>query len=229
MIDPDKITNFERSMPELEEFMLFAIMVAGKTAKTTAKKLEAFLDRRQVYGATDFSPLQFVNYLERDRTLLIQELEEVKVGQYVRIARAFSGVLQFFGPKLRTVSVQELESVHGIGPKTARFFVLHSRAGENYAVLDTHVMHWLKEFCMFRCPYDVPPDINSYKKVEKIFLHVANVLGKTPAGLDLEVWTNRANSDELRRIAEPYVVSQPHYNNVLEKFSNLFTNDLRTA
>ena len=232
MIDPNKITNFERSMPELEEFMLFAIMVAGKTAKTTAKKLEAFLERRKAHGATDFSPLQFVNYLERDRTLLLQELEEIKVGQYVRIVRAFSGVLRFFGPKLRTVTVDELEAVHGIGPKTARFFVLHSRPGENYAVLDTHVMRWLKEFCMFKCPYDVPPDVNSYKRVEKIFLDVAKALGKTPAELDLDVWTNRKNSSELTRIAEPYVtprLKSPRYANVLENFSNLFKNDLRTT
>ena len=43
MINPYQITNYDRSSSELEEFLLFCIVVAGKTAYIQAQKLEDFL------------------------------------------------------------------------------------------------------------------------------------------------------------------------------------------
>jgi hypothetical protein len=43
MITPTTITNYNRTEEELEEFLLFSILVAGKGAEQQAKKLDAFL------------------------------------------------------------------------------------------------------------------------------------------------------------------------------------------
>ena len=43
-IDPYNITNFNRTEGELQLFLLFCIVVAGKTAYIQAEKLEQFLD-----------------------------------------------------------------------------------------------------------------------------------------------------------------------------------------
>jgi hypothetical protein len=43
LIDPYKITNYKRSKNELEEFLLFCIVVAGKTAYIQSQKLDEFL------------------------------------------------------------------------------------------------------------------------------------------------------------------------------------------
>ena len=45
MITPTSITNYNRTEEELEEFLMFAILVAGKGAEMQAKKLDEFLKR----------------------------------------------------------------------------------------------------------------------------------------------------------------------------------------
>jgi len=47
MINPTTITNYNRTQSELEEFLMFSIMVAGKSAKQTAQKLNQFLRMRE--------------------------------------------------------------------------------------------------------------------------------------------------------------------------------------
>lgn len=51
MIDPKNITNFDRTDNELEEFALFAIAVAGKSAKTIAPALDRTLKYIKEYLA----------------------------------------------------------------------------------------------------------------------------------------------------------------------------------
>ena len=43
MIDPSDVTKYDRTEEELEEWLLFCIVAAGKTAKTQARLLENFL------------------------------------------------------------------------------------------------------------------------------------------------------------------------------------------
>ena len=47
-IDPYNITNFQRSDAELELFLLFCIVVAGKTAYIQSEKLDLFLGKTNV-------------------------------------------------------------------------------------------------------------------------------------------------------------------------------------
>ena len=90
------------------------------------------------------------------------------------------------GLNLSSCSIEDLERVVGIGPKTARCFVMHSRRGARHAGLDTHVLKYLKSRGV-----DVPkstPTGRRYAELERIFLDMADESGKSPAEFDLEIW-----------------------------------------
>lgn len=189
MITPTSITNYNRTEAELEEFLLFSIMVAGKNSEQTAKKLDSFLFATMGL----ISPLDWINNLVKIKQNQISSTDPLmtcmknhKLGQYNRLFSAFTGILQFKG-KLGSVTVQELESVKGIGPKTARFFVLHSRANQEIAVLDTHILHWMRDNGI-NAPKTTPSG-EKYLKFEKMFIDIAKKNGISIADLDLEIWT----------------------------------------
>lgn len=183
MITPTNITNYNRTQAELEEFLLFAILVAGKTAKTQAEKLNQFLMPAKVCGV---SPFDWIKRLAvRLEGGLNEHMIMHKLGQYKRIEKAFRGILQFKG-KMDSVSLEELESIEGIGSKTSRFFLLHSRPNQKVAVLDTHILKFLSEK-----GYNVPkatPSKKKYGQIEKNFLTECEKAGKDVAEMDLEIW-----------------------------------------
>jgi len=181
MIDPTQITNYNRTEAELEEFLMFAILVAGKTAKTQAQKLENFLSSRG-----EATPFEHLEYLFGGSWIMLRNaMRHHKLGQYNRIEQAFKGILMFKG-KLKTVSVEELESVKGIGSKTARFFILHSRKDARHAVLDVHILKWLREQG-YSAPKQTPTK-KKYAVLEAIFLTEAWKHEMTPADFDLMIW-----------------------------------------
>jgi len=186
MITPTTITNYNRTEEELEEFLMFAILVAGKGAEQQAKKLDAFLKHSMYINKG--KPFAHVKYLVHLGWLEIQ-MKEFKLGQYKRIGHAFKEILKFKG-KLKKVTIEQLESVNGIGSKTARFFILHSRPDANVAVLDTHILKWMSEK-----GYKVPkatPAKKKYAEIEKLFLTEAINHQMTPADLDLTIWKSYA-------------------------------------
>ena len=195
MIDPTTITNYNRTLPELEEFLLFSILVAGKKSTTTAIKLEKFIRSQRLYGVNDFSPMQFISFLERGDGLLRQAIVKVKLGQYNRVEAAFRGILKIYG-RLRSVSVAELESVKGIGPKTARFFVLHTRKYQDHAVLDTHILRYLRDLGIEDVPKTTPSG-KKYLKFENVFLEIARLKNLRPADLDLQIWKQYSKTQPL--------------------------------
>jgi thermostable 8-oxoguanine DNA glycosylase len=189
MIDPTTITNFNRTEEELEEFLMFAILVAGKTAKTQAKKLKEFLSSKKLLGLpSDTTPFEFLEYLIKGN-ILTSLMMKCKLGQYKRLLIAFLGIVRFKG-NLKNVTIDELESISGIGSKTARFFLLHSRKDAQFAVLDTHILKWLREQ-----GHDAPkatPTKKKYTVLEKIFLTEASKREMLPADLDLQIWKSYA-------------------------------------
>lgn len=194
MITPTTITNFNRTEAELEEFLMFAILVAGKGAEQQAKKLDQFLQQQQFANAeaqkqgrswTPFDELE----LQIKNNYLTENMMKHKLGQYKRLLFAFLGILRFKG-NLKTVTIEELESIKGIGSKTARFFVLHSRPNVKVAVLDTHILKWMKAI-----GHDVPkatPTKKKYGIIEKLFLCMAEARNMSPADLDLHIWKSYA-------------------------------------
>jgi len=189
MITPNNITNYYRNQAELEEFLLFAIIVAGKTAKTQADKLNQFLTSAKV---CDISPFDWIEKLicRSQDCGLMDCMKHYKLGQYNRLDKAFKGILQFKG-NLDSVTLEELESVDGIGCKTSRFFILHSRPNQNLAVLDTHILKFLGSKG-HKVPKATPSNKKQYRKLEEDFLFECELVGKTAADLDLEIWKSYA-------------------------------------
>lgn len=203
MIDPTNITNYDMTQAELEEFLLFAISVAGKTAKQIAIALEKFLTDKSFYEITrdvyfgfgdvgqeteyadmSMSPFEKIRWLINKEQLKYAIINS-KLGQHSKLDHAFREVVNK-NLDLRTVTTEELEKIKGIGPKTSRFFILHSQKNSQIACLDTHILHWLKERG-YKIPAN-PPSGKKYLEIEKIFLSIAKKMKKDPATLDLEIW-----------------------------------------
>ncbi len=190
LVDPFNFTKFDRTDAELEAMALFSIMVANKRADQTYAKFEAFM----ALAPAGEAPFEKVRRMIRGRTLT-HHLEVIRAGQYRRMAGAFAGVVKL---DLRTCTVKDLEAVPGIGPKTARMFLLHSRPNQRLAVLDTHVLAFLRQLGVRDVPRHTPPEGARYERLERIFLKHCDERGLDPATFDLAIWNSRTKS----RIAE---------------------------
>ena len=89
---------------------------------------------------------------------------------------------------LRTCSADDLEKIHGIGMKTSRCFIIHSRPGARYAGLDTHILKHLKACGVENVPKSTPSSKKEYLRLEKEFLRIADLNNMTPAAYDLMIW-----------------------------------------
>lgn len=187
MIDPSDVTNFQRKKEELEEFLLFCIIVAGKKATTQAKKLDAFLNLDpEIKGQ---SPFRIIQDMNRKGTLL-DSLKSVGMGQYTRLERVFTEVQTL---NLKQCTCLELEAIKGIGPKTARYFLLHSREGQEIAVLDRHILRWMSEKFGIKTPSNTPASQKSYFALEQRYVDYCKEHGVSPADLDLAIWNWHSN------------------------------------
>jgi hypothetical protein len=198
MIDPNAVTDTARTVPQLEEFLLFCVVVAGKNADQQSRKLEAFLRGRE--------PFRYVRSLGRSGALT-DRLKEVRLGKYTLLAEAFAR-LAASDLDLRACPWSELTAFPGIGIKTAKFFVLHSRPGEMHGVLDTHVLSWIGERWKDRgprgrrgVPRHSPQDPALYAFWETVYFGLMaarhHARGSVPGGpldwaqVDLDLWRER--------------------------------------
>jgi thermostable 8-oxoguanine DNA glycosylase len=108
------------------------------------------------------------------------------------LEKAFKGIIQFKN-RLKSVTIEELESVHGISSKTSRFFLLHSRPNQRIVVLDTHLLAHMREDLGIVAP-KATPDRKKYLELEQKLLEVIDESGKTFAEYDLDVWKKRSNN-----------------------------------
>jgi thermostable 8-oxoguanine DNA glycosylase len=86
----------------------------------------------------------------------------------------------------------DLELIPGVGMKTSRFFLLHSNKTykNNIAVLDTHILKFIKENIDDRAPKSTPTISVTYKYWEDVFLHWCELNNKNVAEFDLQVWNS---------------------------------------
>lgn len=177
MIDPTKITKYNRTRVELEELLLFCIAVSGKTAKTTARMLDELLKR----GVR--SPFEVVLQLESQLPMIMKEIgfgcQKMKARGFIEAAKSKLD--------LENCSASDLEKIHGVAFKTSRFFILHSRRNARIACLDRHVLSFLRDLG-YDAPETTPTSAAKYRNLENIFIELANKFKKTPSQLDLIVW-----------------------------------------
>jgi thermostable 8-oxoguanine DNA glycosylase len=184
MIDPTKITNFNSTDNELEEVLLFWVLVAGKNASTISKALEKILN--SLKGSTPFEKIRGI-----EKNNLPSLLKNHGIGCYNNKAKALWELVNS-NLNLRTCSVEDLEKIYGIGSKTARCFIVHSRPNSTHACLDTHVLKFLRAKG-HKVPKGTPSSKKQYKELEQVFLNYVKESGKSVAEFDLEVWNSYAN------------------------------------
>jgi thermostable 8-oxoguanine DNA glycosylase len=176
LINPRDVINFHRSTIELELFWLFCICVAGKTAQTQARLLNDFL--MKLHGN---APFEKIKQLSDDE--LLNSVKMSGLGQYNRISRAFRESTNL---DLQTANINDLEAIYGVGPKTARMFLMMTRPDQQYAALDTHVLKYLGSRGV-----DVPkatPSGSKYQVLEAKFLEFAKESKMPVAEFDLMIW-----------------------------------------
>jgi hypothetical protein len=195
MITPTQITNFHRTIAELQAFWLFGAFCAGKNSDYAARCLSRLLNK------TTENPFDYLRSL--GEVGIHNALVAAKVGQYGRLTKF---IVQSLDLDLHTATLQQLMSVHGIGPKTARFFLLHSRPNQEHAVLDTHILKYIaSKDSLDPVPRSTPTTPKMYSDLEKKFLYFAKLdyPHMSIADIDLMLWSKysgRMEEEDYARV-----------------------------
>lgn len=161
--------------PQLDEFMVFCILDTACSYEMVCKA---------------FDELKKMKMTKRKDIMKWREdmIENTLKRVGYRFPKQQAGRIKDFGYSsidLKTASREELvRDVKGIGMKLASMFLRNTR-GHEYAVIDVHTDRWLeKELRAF----DQWKPRMTYEEKERAFIGLANILGKTPMELDLEIW-----------------------------------------
>ena len=184
LINPKKITDFNRTKADLELFAIFAVCVAGKKSQQTADKVNKHFTDFQT-PTKQLTPFEAIENLVNIKVFGAY-LQMAKFGQYKRIYRALRDLAES-GLDLKTCSVEDLEAIHGIGPKTSRFIIMHSRPNQRLATLDTHILRWMRDQGI-NTPKATPQSKKLYKELEQKFLTLCDKCAILPSQLDLKIW-----------------------------------------
>ena len=197
-IDPYNITNYSRTEEELQLFLLFCIVVAGKTAYIQAEKLEQFLCsvNKRLMLPDNVNPFQTIKSAEQ-HGILFEEIKLAKLGQYKKIYSGFKFIAER-EYNLNRMTPKILEEIPGVGMKTSRFFLLHSDSfyKDKIAILDTHILKFIKENIDDRAPKSTPVIPLTYRFWESKFLTWCLENKKNVADFDLEVWKSYARTKQ---------------------------------
>jgi thermostable 8-oxoguanine DNA glycosylase len=191
MVDPNNITNYNLSDRELQEVLLFWVCVAGKKADTIAKGLDRLLKKVMTKADLPFDAIKRLNQEE-----LADLLKECGIGCYTIKAKSLTNLVNS-GIDLRNCGIEDLESIYGIGQKTARCFLIHSRPNMRLAGLDTHILKFLRDKG-HDVPKSTPQNKKRYRELEQVFIKYADEAGKLVADFDLELWRKGSNGQEKR-------------------------------
>lgn len=182
MIDVSNITNYNASKNQLQEAILFWILAAGKSGKMSAICLDKLITiLYHKYG--NLSPFKLIS--ENGISTLSGLMKECGIGCY-NIKSKTIWELVNSNIDLKNCSCDDLEKIKGIGCKTSRGFIVHTRKNTEYAVVDRHLLKYLNQL-----GYDVPintPSKKEYKQIEILFLSLIPV-HFTVSEYDLLIWT----------------------------------------
>lgn len=191
-ITPTDITNYNRTDAELQAFWLFGAFCAGKNSDYASKCLSRLLHK------CENNPFDYLKSL--GEVGVHNALVAAKIGQYGRLTKF---VMQSLELDLRTATLDQLLNVHGIGSKTARFFLLHTRPNLDYAVLDTHILKYVAEKG-HDVPKQTPTNKSLYAKIEKTFIYHARIdfPYMSIADIDLMLWGKYSGRLEVETKSE---------------------------
>lgn len=173
---------------ELQLQLIHAIIVAGKSAKFAQKAVI------KLFGDDPREPFDIIQgWLATDR--LKDKLLVAKTGNYKKIELALTQLANS-DIDLRKCYEKELESIHGIGYKTSRFFLIWTRPDYRCAVLDVHILRWLHNQGYPNIPKSTPSSISQYLEIEELFISIADKMDLTPRQLDEKIWIEASGFGE---------------------------------
>ena len=188
MIDPKKVTNYNRTKSELQEFLLFCVCVAGKKSTIEAPKLDRFLNALKKRFKSE-EPFALIKSAKEDGSLW-DEMQEHRIAPYGQRYNSFVDVISKLDAyNLEESTLDQLQSIRGISTKTSRFFLTHSVEKFDDPVLDTHILKFLTDFGYKDVPKSTPQNPKVYERFSKLFRSIARFEGKSVADFDLEIWT----------------------------------------
>lgn len=181
LVDPLNITNYNCSEWELQRNLLFWIAAAGKKALRSASSLNSLL----VEGNISFREEEPFAIIRAFGESLSERMKFHGMGCYnnksfYMLSAASSGL------DLAECSLSDLELIPGVGPKTARCFLMHSRKGSRHAGLDTHILKYMASRGI-KVPKSTPTG-RIYAELEEKFLLLADQSGMSVADFDLKIW-----------------------------------------
>lgn len=190
MIDPKKVTDYNRNTTQLQEFLLYCVCVAGKKSEIESPKVRKFiLDARFGFHLKPFELIEKllgVSSVVEDG--LMQNLKKHKIAPYQQRYNSFKDIVTLLPKNLNEVTLDELQQVRGISTKTSRFFLTHSREDFDEPVLDTHILRFLKDIG-HDVPSSTPQNPNVYQKVASLFKKEADRVDMSVTDFDLQIWT----------------------------------------
>lgn len=184
----------------LQRKLVYCVVVAGKNAGFAANVVEKLFPKVPQRGFECHEPFALIDYWHR-YGILEAKLREAKTGNYSKLSKCLPELAKLRG-RLHEVSVTELQQVHGVGPKTARFFIAWTRPGSRVAVLDVHVLRWLGENGFQGVPKSTPQSNKTYGKWEAVFFKCAESLGIACWELDQQIWGGRSRFAAAQRSLE---------------------------
>lgn len=164
---------------EAEYRLLYSVVVAGKSAKFARAAMQRFFA-----DAGETWPFAWIRELDAAGKL-DEHMRKSRMGCYERLVKSFREIANA-KPDLMRATPEELEMLHGIGPKTARFAIMWVRPKERFAALDTHVLKWLR-FLGHKASKSTPSGAE-YARLERIMLDEADRRGMAPRMLDAMIW-----------------------------------------
>jgi hypothetical protein len=182
-----------------QKFLLTGLAVTGRHAVIQQKKVNTLISNiaRWVDDTTPVFDILTRIPSRIFRITVLRELKAVSLGQYDRTADAICWLAnehlkdpQFF----ESVTRDYLVGCPGIGWKTASFYEMYSKQKPWCAVLDVHILRWLRSLGV-TVPHQTPQSYKKYREIEDRFLSEANAQGVTPetlAGFDFALWKQRA-------------------------------------
>lgn len=212
MVNPEKISNFNLTVPELEENILFWVCAAGKNGVTAARCLSKFLwDSAVIYNPYNsfvfniFDTVRLVLRRPYGIETLAHSMRNAGIGCYNQKAMTFK-LLVSSALNLQTCTVDELMAIKGIGPKTARAFLVHTRPAQKFAVIDTHLLKFFRHQGIM-APKSTPSG-KKYGELERAYLNICDLRGLETADLDLAIWnhyrTKPSEAFDLERYTNDY-------------------------
>ncbi len=191
--NPEVCTIYDRTDVELEEFLCFCVVVAGKTARVVQRCMMKFWED-MMYDLSDqpllrrvWTPFAMLKYFGQAN--VTERLKKAGIGCQTLKGRALA-TLADSDLDLETCTAEDLEKIPGIGRKTSRFFILHSRKDAKCACLDVHILRWLQERGVTNSG-QTPGSAKEYRRLEQEFLSRVPE-GKTIAEHDLEIWNAKS-------------------------------------